>query len=505
MAKKSDNKATGNLGFEEQLWNAACLLWGSMDPSNYKNIVLGLVFLKYISERFDERFKELVAEGDGFEEEKDEYTRKSIFFVPPKARWDYILQFASKPEIGRVIDEAMVEIENEYPEQLKGVLPKEYAKPDWDKIKMGQVVVEFSNIMMMAADNDKDVLGRTYEYFLTKFSRNAGKGGEFFTPPCIVRILVNVIKPFHGKVYDPCCGSGGMFVQSARFIEQHSGNVLKDVSVYGQEKTPETWRLCKMNLAIRGISSNLGNRADDSFGQDQHPLLKADFILANPPFNLHPWGADKLATDPRWKFGMPSDSNANFAWIQHMLYHLAGNGRIGMVLANGSLTSNSNNEGVIRKNIVDADLVEGIVSLPSQLFYTVQIPVCLWFFSKNKKQPGKTLFIDARNLGHMISRTQKEFSDEEILRVAATFDDFRDGKEVDSQGFSKVCTIEEISKQDYMLTPGRYVGTEEKEDDGEPFEEKMSRLTGELSSLFAESHKLEEEIKKQLGAIGYEI
>ena len=505
MAQKKDNKATGNIGFEDQLWNAACILWGSMNAENYKNITLGLVFLKYISERFDERHKELVAEGEGFEEDKDEYTSKSIFYVPQKARWNYILQYASKPEIGRVIDDAMVEIEKEYPKQLQGVLPKDYAKPDWDKIKLGQVIEEFSNIMMMAADNDRDVLGRTYEYFLTKFSTQAGKGGEFFTPPCIVRILVNTIKPFHGKVYDPCCGSGGMFVQSAKFINEHSGNVLHDVTIYGQDANPETWRLCKMNLAIRGISSDLGSKADDTFAHDQHPLLKADYILANPPFNLSKWGANALATDARWKYGVPSDSNANFAWIQHMLSHLSVNGRIGMVLANGSLTSNSNNEGVIRKNIVEADLVEGIVSLPAQLFYTVQIPVCLWFFSKSKQQSKKTLFIDARNLGYMVTRTQKEFTEEEILRIANTFDDFRTGKEVDSLGFSKVCTIDEIAKQDYMLTPGRYVGTEEKEDDGEPFEEKMTRLTSELSGLFEESHKLEEEIKKQLGAIGYEI
>ncbi|MCR5731609.1 MAG: type I restriction-modification system subunit M [Sphaerochaetaceae bacterium] len=504
MAKKSNDKATGNVGFEDQLWEAASILWGSMNPNLYQNIVLGLVFLKYISDRFEEKHKQLVEEGEGFEEDEDEYTSEVIFFVPPEARWSYILQFASKPEIGSVIDNAMVAIEKKHP-VLSGVLPKDYASPNNDKAKLGEVVIKFSNILMNTKENDRDVLGRTYEYFLVRFSKNAGKGGEFFTPPCIVKTLVNVIQPFKGRVYDPCCGSGGMFVQSASFIREHQGNLVRDVTIYGQDANPETWKLCKMNLAIRGIEANLGKSNADTFHNDQHPTLKADFILANPPFNLDNWGANKIQDDPRWAYGIPSDSNANYAWIQHMISHLSTNGRIGLVLANGSLSSNSNNEGVIRKNIVNADLVEGIVSLPAQLFYTVQIPVCLWFISRNKQNKGKTLFIDARKMGSMVTRTQRELSAEDIQRIVDIFNTFRTGGEVDIQGFSKAVAIDEISKQDFILTPGRYVGIEEQEDDGEPFEEKMTRLTSELSGLFAKSHELEEEIRKKLGAIGYEI
>ena len=497
-------KATGNTGFEDQLWNAAEILWGAMDPSSYRNVTLGLVFLKYISDRFDERHKELVEEGAGFEEDKDEYVAEGYFFVPEKSRWSYILQFASKPEIGKIIDEAMVAIENDYP-NLKGVLPKNYSDPMYDKTKLGEVVVEFSNIMMNQGEIDRDVLGRTYEYFLTKFSKNAGKGGEFFTPPCIVKTLVSVIQPFKGKVYDPCCGSGGMFVQSARFIKEHAGNLTRDVSIYGQDANPETWKLCKMNLAIRGIEADLGASNADTFHKDQHPTLKADFILANPPFNLDRWGADKLLDDPRWKYGIPSDSNANYAWIQHMVSHLSTNGRIGLVLANGSLASENNNEGNIRRALVEDGIVEGIVSLPSQLFYTVQIPVSLWFISRRKEQPGKTLFIDGRNLGVMVNRTQRQLTDEEIKHIASTFDRFRNGKDVDELGFAKVATLEEIASQNYILTPGRYVGIKEVESDGEPFEEKMARLTSELGTFFAESHRLEEEIRRKLEAIDYPV
>ena len=398
----------------------------------------------------------------------------------------------------------MVAIEEHHP-NLKGVLPKDYSKPDWDKQKLGDVIIKFSNILMAVDENDRDVLGRTYEYFLTKFSKNAGKGGEFFTPPCIVRILVEVIQPYKGKrIYDPCCGSGGMFVQSRKFIEAHSGRI-NEVSIYGQDANPETWRLCKMNLAIRGIEANLGDAPADTFLNDKHPTLKADFILANPPFNLSAWGGDKLQDDPRWVYGIPPVGNANFAWIEHMISHLSTEGRIGLVLANGALSSNTSNEGVIRKNIVNADLVEGIVSLPGQLFYTVQIPVSLWFITRRKEQKGKTLFIDARNLGHMVSKTQKEISDEEIKKIAETFDRFRTGDNVDELGFAKSSTTEEIAAQDYILTPGRYVGIPEEEDDGIPFEEKMKTLTSELSSLFKQSHELEEEIKNQLKGIGYEI
>lgn len=505
MAKKKETiKNTGNVGFEEQLWEAAEILWGSMNAENYKNIVLGLVLLKYVSDRFESKYNELKAEGYGDEEDEDEYKAVGIFYVPEKARWSYIQQFAGKEEIGTVIDNAMVAIEEHHP-NLKGVLPKDYSKPDWDKQKLGDVIIKFSNILMAVDENDRDVLGRTYEYFLTKFSKNAGKGGEFFTPPCIVRILVEVIQPYKGKrIYDPCCGSGGMFVQSRKFIEAHSGRI-NEVSIYGQDANPETWRLCKMNLAIRGIEANLGDAPADTFLNDKHPTLKADFILANPPFNLSAWGGDKLQDDPRWVYGIPPVGNANFAWIEHMISHLSTEGRIGLVLANGALSSNTSNEGVIRKNIVNADLVEGIVSLPGQLFYTVQIPVSLWFITRRKEQKGKTLFIDARNLGHMVSKTQKEISDEEIKKIAETFDRFRTGDNVDELGFAKSSTTEEIAAQDYILTPGRYVGIPEEKDDGIPFEEKMTSLTAELSNLFRESHTLEEEIKKQLRGIGYEI
>lgn len=502
MAKNSKN--TGNVGFEEQLWQAAGILWGNMAPSLYQNIVLGLVFLKYISDRFDAKYNELKAEGYGDEEDKDEYLASGIFFVPQIARWSYIQQFVGKEEIGHKIDEGMAAIEKEYP-KLKGVLPMDYSNPNWDKQRLGEVINKFSNILMDVDENDRDVLGRTYEYFLTRFSKLAGKGGEFFTPPCIVKILVEVIQPYKGKrIYDPCCGSGGMFIQSQKFIEAHSGRI-DEVSIYGQDSNPETWKLCKMNLAIRGIEADLGDSADDTFLNDKHPTLKADFILANPPFNLNPWGGDKLTDDPRWAYGIPPVGNANYAWIQHMISHLSENGRIGMVLANGALASQTGNEGEIRKNIINADLIEGIISLPPQLFYTVQIPVSLWFISKRKEQKGKTLFIDARNLGHMVSRTQKEISEEEIKKIADSFERFRKGEDVSEVGFSKVATTEEIAKQDYILTPGRYVGIPEEEDDGIPFEEKMKTLTSELSDLFKQSHELEEEIRKQLKGIGYDL
>ena len=503
--KKTATKNTGNVGFEDQLWEAAKILWGSMAPSSYQNIVLGLVFLKYISDRFDAKYQKLVEEGDGFEEDVDAYVEDGIFFVPKEARWSYIREFAGKEEIGQIIDNAMVAIEKMYPSRLKDVLPKDYSKPDWDKQKLGDVIVEFSNILMNVDESDRDILGRTYEYFLTRFSKLAGIGGEFFTPPCIVKILVSVIEPYKGKViYDPCCGSGGMFVQSKEFIEAHTGRI-DEVTIYGQDSNPETWRLCKMNLAIRGIEADLGDSAADTFLNDKHPTKKADFILANPPFNLSPWGGDKLTDDPRWVYGIPPVGNANYAWIEHMISHLSTNGRIGLVLANGALSSTTTNEGNIRKNIINADLIEGIVSLPGQLFYTVQIPVSLWFISRNKAQKGKTLFIDARNLGEMVSRTQKEIKEDEIKRIAETFTKFRNGEDVDELGFAKAATTEDIAKQDYILTPGRYVGIPEKEDDGIPFEEKMKSLTTELSDLFKQSHELEEEIRKQLKGIGYEI
>ena len=497
-------KTTADIGFEKQIWDAACVLRGNMDASEYKNVVLGLIFLKYISDRFEEKHRELDAEGDGFEEDIDEYTSEGIFFVPQGARWGDIAAKAHTPEIGTAIDEAMRAIEKDN-KRLKDILPKNFARPELDKRRLGEVVDLFTNIRMIEHGDEKDILGRTYEYCLSKFAEQEGKlAGEFYTPSCVVRTLVEVLQPYHGRVYDPCCGSGGMFVQSAKFVESHSGNI-NDISVYGQDSNPTTWKMAQMNLAIRGIDADLGKFNADTFFNDCHPTLRADFIMANPPFNLSDWGADKLADDVRWQYGMPPSGNANFAWLQHMIYHLAPNGRIGMVLANGSLSSQSGGEGEIRKNIINADLVDCIVAMPTQLFYTTQIPVSLWFLSKNKKQKGKTLFIDARKLGTMVSRKNRELTDADIRKIADTYNAFADGTLTDQKGFCAVATTEDIAKQDYILTPGRYVGIEEQADDGEPFDDKMKRLTGELAGLFEKSHELEQEIREKLGAIGYEV
>ena len=504
-------KITANNGFEKQIWDAACVLRGNMDASEYKSVVLGLIFLKYISDRFDEKYKELVAEGDGFEEDIDEYTSEGIFFVPSTARWNVIASKAHTPEIGTVIDDAMRAIEKEN-KRLKDILPKNFARPELDKRRLGEVVDLFTNIQMVDGSSEKDILGNTYQYCLRKFAENEGKlAGEFFTPECVVKTLVEVLQPYNGRVYDPCCGSGGMFVQSAKFVENHRGNI-NDISVYGQDSNPTTWKLAQMNLAIRGIDADLGKYNADTFFNDCHPTMRADYILANPPFNLSDWGADKLADDVRWKYGTPPAGNANFAWLQHMIYHLAPNGRIGMVLANGSLSSQSGGEGDIRKNIINADLVECIVAMPTQLFYTTQIPVSLWFLSMNKKQKNKTLFIDARKMGTMVTRKLRELTDgsedpekNDIKIIADTYNSFVAGTLENEKGFCAVATTEDIAKQDYILTPGRYVGIEEQEDDGEPFEEKMTRLTSELSDMFEKSHELEDEIRRKLGAIGYEI
>ena len=511
-------KNTADIGFEKQIWNAACVLRGNMDASEYKGVVLGLIFLKYISDRFEDKYNQLVADGDGFEEDRDEYTSEGIFFVPTGARWSDVSAKAHDPEIGQVIDDAMRAIEKENA-RLKDILPKNFARPELDKRRLGEVVDLFTNIKMIEHGSEKDILGRTYEYCLSMFAEQEGKrGGEFFTPSCVVRTLVEVLQPFKGRVYDPCCGSGGMFVQSAKFVENHSGNI-NDISIYGQDSNPTTWKLAQMNLAIRGIEPDLGKYAADTFLDDQHPTMRADYIMANPPFNLSNWGAEQLKDDVRWQYGMPPASNANFAWLQHMIYHLAPGGRMGMVLANGSLSSQSGGEGDIRKNIVNADLVDCIIAMPTQLFYTTQIPVSLWFISKRKKQPGKTLFIDARKMGVMVSRKLRELTDgtkeeyknedgtlkNDIKKIADTYNAYVAGTLGDVKGFCAVATTEEIAKQDYILTPGRYVGVEEQEDDGEPFKEKMARLTSELSDLFKQSHKLEAEIKEKLGAIGYEI
>lgn len=512
------DKNTANIGFEKQIWDAACVLRGNLDASEYKSVVLGLIFLKYISDRFEDKYNQLVEEGDGFEEDIDEYTSEGIFFVPSGARWSEIAAKAHTPEIGTVIDDAMRAIEKEN-KRLKDILPKNFARPELDKRRLGDVVDLFTNIKMLDHSNEKDVLGRTYEYCLSMFAEQEGKrGGEFFTPSCVVRTLVEILQPFKGRVYDPCCGSGGMFVQSAKFVENHSGNI-NDISIYGQDSNPTTWKLAQMNLAIRGIEPDLGKYAADTFLDDQHPTMRADYIMANPPFNLSNWGAEQLKDDVRWQYGMPPAGNANFAWLQHMIYHLAPGGRMGMVLANGSLSSQSGGEGEIRKNIVNADLVDCIIAMPTQLFYTTQIPVSLWFISKRKKQPGKTLFIDARKMGVMVSRKLRELTDgtkeeyknedgtlkNDIKKIADTYNAYVAGTLENVKGFCAAATTEEIAKQDYILTPGRYVGIEEQQDDGEPFEEKMARLTSELSDLFVQSHKLEAEIKEKLGAIGYEI
>ncbi len=503
MAKETNNGA--ELGFEKEIWNAACLLRGNLDAADYKNVVLGLIFLKYLSDRFDQRYQELVAEGDGFEEDRDFYEEKRVFYVPEEARWTSVAKVAHDPEIGIAIDTAMQAIEREN-SSLKDVLPKNFARPELDKRRLGEVVDLFTNIQLAENENGIDVLGRTYEYCLAKFAEQEGKlAGEFYTPSCIVRTLVEVIQPFHGRVYDPCCGSGGMFVQSADFVKEHGGSVRDDITVFGQESNPSTWKLATMNLAIRGIEADLGSYAD-TFFNDQHKREKFDFILANPPFNLKDWGGDKLAEDVRWQYGIPPVGNANFAWLQHMIWHLNAQGRMAMVLANGSLSSQTGTEGDIRKAIVDADLVDGIVALPGKLFYTTQIPVSLWFIDKNKKQPGKTLFIDAREMGTMVSRKLCELKqDTDIKKIADTFQQFHDGTLEDEKGFCSVASIEDISKQDCILTPGRYVGIAEQEDDGEPFEEKMARLTSEISKCFEESNRLQVEIKKNLEALGYGI
>lgn len=500
----ANEKTTANIGFEEEIWKAACVLRGNIDASEYKSVVLGLIFLKYISDRFEQKYEELKAEGEGFEEDIDEYTSEGIFFVPQGARWKDIAAAAHTPEIGVAIDNAMRSIEKNN-KRLKDILPKNFARPELDKRRLGDVVDLFTNIKMHEHGDEKDILGRTYEYCLSKFAEQEGKlAGEFYTPSCVVRTLVEVLQPFHGRVYDPCCGSGGMFVQSAKFVESHSGNI-NDISVYGQDSNPTTWKMAQMNLAIRGIDADLGQYNADTFFNDCHPTLRADYIMANPPFNLSDWGADKLQDDVRWKYGIPPAGNANFAWMQHMIYHLAPNGKIGMVLANGSLSSQSGGEGEIRKNIVNADLVDCIVAMPPQLFYTTQIPVSLWFLSKNKTQKGKTLFIDARKMGTMVTRKLREFTDDDIKKIADTYKAFADGTLEDVKGFCAVVGTDEIAKQDYILTPGRYVGIEEQEADDEPFDEKMTRLTGELTAMFAKSHELEEEIRKNMGAIGYEL
>jgi type I restriction enzyme M protein len=493
------------LGFEKNLWEMADKLRGNIESSEYKHIILGLIFMKYISDAFEERYAELVAEGDGFEEEPDAYAETNIFFVPEDARWEKIKARAKDPKIGIAIDDAMVAIEKENA-TLKGVLPKNYARPEIDKTKLGELIDLFSFKIGDKESRAKDVLGRVYEYFLGKFGSSEG---EFYTPPAIVKTLVGMIEPFQGRVYDPCCGSGGMFVQSARFVEEHQGR-RDDIHIYGQEYTATTWRLAKMNLAIRGIDGDLGERDADTFANDLHKTLRADYVLANPPFNVSDYARN--VDDVRWKYGTPPASNANYAWIQHMVSKLSPTGIAGFVMANGSMASNTSGEGEIRKNIVEAKLVDCIITMPANLFYTVTIPVCLWFISKNKAPRGgrdrsnEILFIDARKLGYMEDRKHRELTTEDIAKITDTYHAWKKGEGYeDVKGFCKSATLDEVRSHEHILTPGRYVGIEDVEEDSEPFEEKMERLTGELAELFAKGRHLEDEIRRKLGAIGYEF
>ncbi|MBK5241844.1 class I SAM-dependent DNA methyltransferase [Clostridium sp.] len=499
---------TTTIGFEDKLWLAADKLRGSMDASEYKHVVLGLIFLKYVSDSFSEKYDELVKEEEGFEEDKDEYSAERIFWVPLQARWSEIAAHATSVDIGKKIDTAMELIEKDN-QSLKGVLTKNYSRPELDKTKLGELVTLFTNLDI-GSDRAKemDMLGRVYEYFLSKFASAEGKlGGEFYTPSCIVRTLVEIIEPYSGRVYDPCCGSGGMFCQSAKFVREHQGNI-NNISVYGEESNPTTWKLAKMNLALRQIEADLGTHNADTFHEDLHKTLKANYILANPPFNVSDWGGERIQEDIRWKYGVPSTGNANYAWLQHMVHHLAPNGVMGSVLANGSLSSNTSSESAIRAAMVKDDIVDCIVAMPGQLFYSVGIPVSLWILrkGKGKNTTGKVLFIDARNLGYMINRRVKELHTDEIKLIADTYHNWKNGIEYeDIQGFCKSSSIEEIVENEYMLTPGRYVGIEEMEYDGIPYEENMENLTSELRELFTKSRHLEEEIRKNLGGIGYEL
>lgn len=511
-AKKKPNNGA-NLGFEQKLWQAADKQRGHMDSAEYKHVVLGLIFLKYISDAFLERHQALKKEPHADPEDRDEYTAENVFWVPKVARWPHLQANAKQTTIGKLLDDAMVAIEKANP-TLKGVLPKDYARPSLDKHLLGELIDLIGTIGLGDAENrSKDILGRVYEYFLSQFASAEGKkGGEFYTPRCVVKLLVEMIEPYKGRVYDPCCGSSGMFVQSDEFIRQHGGR-LRDIAIYGQESNPTTWRLAKMNLAIRGIEADIGPHNADTFHNDLHKDLKADFILANPPFNMSDWGGERLREDVRWKYGPPPVGNANFAWVQHMIYHLSPSGVAGFVLANGSMSSNQSGEGDIRKAIIEADVVDCMIALPGQLFYGSQIPVCLWFLARNKSngkfrnRQKQTLFIDARKLGHLVDRTHRDLSDEEITRIASTYHAWRgekdSGKYADVPGFCKSATTEEIAAYSHILTPGRYVGAEEVEDDGEPFEKKMRSLKAKLEEQFKEGSRLEETICQNLKRLGH--
>ncbi len=517
---RANSSGGATVGYEAQLWQMADALRGSMDAAEYKHVCLGLLFLKYISDAFEERRAALLPEkAQGADpEDPDEYRAQSIFWVPSEARWSHLKAQARQPAIGQLVDDAMAGIERDNP-ALKAVLPKDYARPALDKTRLGQLIDMISNISVGdEASRAKDVLGRVYEYFLSQFASAEGKkGGEFYTPRCVVKLLVEMLEPYSGRVYDPCCGSSGMFVQSMAFIRAHAkgngngGKAKADISIYGQESNYTTWRLAKMNLAIRGIDGQIAH--GDTFHNDRHPDLKADFIIANPPFNVSDWGGERLRDDKRWQYGAPPAGNANFAWVQHIVHHLAPAGVAGFVLANGSMSSNQSGEGEIRKSLIEADLVDCMVALPGQLFYSTQIPACLWFLARDRKngkfrdRRGHVLFIDARKLGRMADRTHRELTDEDIARIADTYHAWRGekrtGEYADIAGYCKSALLEEVRKHGFVLTPGRYVGAAAQEDDGEPFEDKMNRLTATLREQQAEAAKLDAAIAANLKELGY--
>lgn len=517
VARKVETKT-----LEQKLWDAADALRGNQEPGEYKHVVLGLVFLKYISDLFEGRRKEIEAElaAEGLKpeqverlvEDRDEYTRNSVFWVPAAARWGVIQKSAKQPEVGESIDNAMNLIERENP-KLRGVLPRNYGREDLDKGRLGQLVDIIGSIGFTQSDDhgSDDVLGRVYEYFLGQFAgKETGKdAGAFYTPRSVVKTLVEMLEPYHGRVFDPACGSGGMFVQSAEFVRAHGGK-RDDISVYGQEFTATTWKLAKMNLALRGIDADLGDKSADSFTQDLHPDLRADFVLANPPFNVSDWWNAKLADDPRWKYGTPPAGNANFAWVQHFIHHLSPRGTAGFVLANGSLSSKNGGEGEIRRKLVETDLVDCIVAMPDKLFFNTGIPVSLWFVSRDRggnaqhrARKGEVLFIDARKLGMMFNRRLRELSDDDIQQIAGAYHAWRNHDAIfeDVAGFAKVATLEEIESHDFVLSPGRYVGTEAAEDDDEPIDEKIDRLTAALYAEFTHGRTLEAEVRQRLDGL----
>ncbi len=559
MAKavsKKNNDSSANIGFEAKLWLAADKLRNNMDAAEYKHVVLGLIFIKYISDAFEEMRAKLIAgkgEYAGSDpEDADEYRAENVFWVPKEARWSHLMASAKLPTIGKVVDDAMVALERDNP-RLKGVLPKDYARPALDKHRLGELIDLIGTITLIATATEGedakshrsvDLLGRVYEYFLTRFASAEGKnGGQFYTPSSVVRTIVEMLAPYKGRIYDPACGSGGMFVQSEKFVLEHGGRI-GDLSIYGQESNATTRRLAIMNLAIRGIEADFGPDQADTFRRDLHKDLKAQFVIANPPFNDSDW--HRVDDDVRWQYGVPPKGNANFAWVQHFIHHLAPDGYAGFVLANGSMSSNQSGEGDIRKAIIEADMVDCMVALPGQLFYSTQIPVCLWFLTKNKKgepsptgrgqgegrlrkRQGETLFIDARKLGTLVDRVHRELTDADIAKITSTYHAWRSnppqspfakggsaevppfakgglgGIYHDTPGFCKSADLDLIKQHGYVLTPGRYVGAEEIEDDGEPFEEKMARLVAELNGQFAESAKLEKQIKQNLANLGHAL